>query len=763
VERFFARDEEQDRFASILQHVLGESDGPDEGYLMVVQGHGGIGKTELLRRFGDIVRGEVRRAGISHRFYLVSVDWSTERQNRPADYASWAGPPIGVALDALYVNLRDEVTGWRARRRFERAFASYREQAAKIKVAQSAESEPSHLPDTVGAAIGLIGGLAPVPGVAAASGSAAKLATGLAQSAQRLRGRVDDKKYDLVIGSDDALVRSFASGVKEISRHRPIVLILDTAELLGEARGRVRQAVKRSGARTVWVWGIRLEDEAHAAEDSETTFLRRNVDDARLRLVPLSRFDDRTIERYLRARLAGMPVTAELSRAVVSLTRGIPLAVHLTATLLNRGVPPAVALQEVSATGEVSEIISGLARRYLVHLTETPNLEMRTDLRLIYGLALLNGPTSDPDLLGALWDIPAPEVAERIDGLVRRHDFVLSGQRRLHHEVRRTIRLFLLDSARRVEVRAANERAVDALRGRMRALNLTTVEGQLADDEWRAAAVQLLWHTFWVSNRDGMRLLAELVPAAHTLAQPLAAELLQTAEWFWPVLTAEQRAVLAGTRLLLPSSPFLNRLQTEFRRAAERLNRPINDAAMGVITDAAGTAGNILASDVPPMVFVLLLRLHAPVDNNDERPAAVLEQIVAFLPATGMRRLRQIVTTRVESLARNIVERSDFKNVAAGVSRVAVQLAPTSAAMHSLLARACQSVGDFSEALEAIGEACRLEPHKADWHIERGIVLRDLDRNEEGCGSLAGRLSGSLGRCLVRMVVSLRALEGSFS
>ncbi len=558
---------------------------------MVVQGHGGIGKTELLRRFGGIVRREVRRPGLSQRFYLVSVDWSVERQNRPTDYASWAGPPVWVALDALYVNLRDEVSGWRARRRFERAFASYREQAAKVKAVQTAEAEPSNLPDIVGAAISLIGGLAPLPGAAAASGSAAKLAVGLTQGAQSLRGRVDDKKYDLVIGSDDALIRSFASGVKAISRRRPIVFILDTAEILGEARDRIRQVVKRSGARTVWVLGIRLEDEAHAAEDSETTLLRRNVDNARLRLVPLSRFDDRTIERYLRTRLSGMPVTEELPRAVVSLTRGIPLAVHLTATLLNRGVPPSVALQEVSATGEVSEIISGLARRYLVHLTETSNPEMRTDLKLIYGLALLSGPTSDPDLLGALWGIPATEVAERMDGLVRRHDFVLSGQRRLHHEVRRTIRLFLLDPARRVEVRAANERAIAALRARISDLNLTTVEAQLADEEWRAAAVHLLWHTFWVSNRDGLRLLAELVPAAHTLAQPMAAELLQTAEWFAPVLTVEQRTVLAGTRLLLPSSPFLNRLQAEFRRAAERLNKPVDDAALDVITEAAAHGG----------------------------------------------------------------------------------------------------------------------------------------------------------------------------
>jgi hypothetical protein len=33
----------------------------------------------------------------------------------------------------------------------------------------------------------------------------------------------------------------------------------------------------------------------------------------------------------------------------------------------------------------------------------------------------------------------------------------------------------------------------------------------------------------------------------------------------------------------------------------------------------------------------------------------------------------------------------------------------------------------------------------------------------EGCGSLAGRFADLVGRCLVRVVVSLRVLEGSFS
>jgi tetratricopeptide (TPR) repeat protein len=732
-DHFLAREDEQDRFVSVLRHALNETDGLDEGFLVVVQGHGGIGKTELLNRFADIVRGKVPHLAVSADFYLVTVDWSTERESRPVDYASWAGPPIWVAFNAIYVSLRDQITAGRARRRFEQAFADYRTQATKIMTEQPPEPEQSRLPEILGAAAGMIGGLAPVPGAVAVSGSAAKLAADVVQSAQSNRGRVDDKSYDTLIGPDDALVRAFASGLREVSLIRPLVIILDTVEILGEARRRIRQAAKRSGAKTVWVWGIRLEDEANAAEDSEIMLLRRHFDNARLRLVPLSRFDDKTVERYLQNRIDGMPITAELTRDVVALTRGIPLAVRLAATLLSNGVSPAVALREVSVTGETSEVISGLARRYLIHLTETPNAEMRADLSLIYGLALIDGRDSDPDLLAALWDVPASEVAQRLDELAVRHDFVLSGRHRMHQEIRRTIQLFLLDPVRRPEVRAANQRAVRALRDRMSGLeHVTTVEAQLADEEWCAAARQLLWHTFWVNISDGLRLLAELAPAAHTLAPTLATDLQRTAHWFEPVLTTGQRAVLAGTRLLLPGGSFMTRLQTEFRRAAERMDSPpAISSAMQVIAAAVDDASSVLAPDVPPSVFVLLLRLGTPVSDTDFEPVTALEQMTELLPESGARRLREIITSRVEVLTREVVDRPGTGDVAVQVSRAAVRFAPDNPALHALLARACAATGDSHIALAAIEEACRLRPGDADYHISRGIALRDLGRQEE--------------------------------
>src|SRR5205085_526139 len=70
----------------------------------------------------------------------------------------------------------------------------------------------------------------------------------------------------------------------------------------------------------------------------------------------------------------------------------------------------------------------------------------------------IRGDRSDPTVLGALWGVDAG-VAETLDGLAKRHDFVLSSSRRLHQQVRDAFRGYLLDAVRRNEMKAANQRA----------------------------------------------------------------------------------------------------------------------------------------------------------------------------------------------------------------------------------------------------------------------------------------------------------------
>ena len=265
--------------------------------------------------------------------------------------------------------------------------------------------------------------------------------------------------------------------------------------------------------------------------------------------------------------------------------------------LLTNGQDPATALAPVR-DGDVSLVVRGLAQRYLVHARTSPALT--PDLRLLYGLALLYGDTGraafpgagsrggqlDPDALSALWDVAAGEVAARLDGLAARHDFVLSGSRRLHQEVREAVLLFLLDPLERPAVREMNTRAAAHYRARAAAADHATVDAQVTDQRWQTAVISLLWHIFWTDLDQGLETLS-LFAAAVTLDEAFAAAMLRVAAFFAPACPADGQRLIGDLQLVAqmlsglqlgaetprpgPAGSIRNAINAVTKRAAEPL------------------------------------------------------------------------------------------------------------------------------------------------------------------------------------------------
>src|SRR3954454_24534191 len=82
---FVGRSEEQMRFRQVLTQLTQDDAGPDEGYVLLVRGHGGMGKTALLRRYRDIA---LENPGVAHRQppLVALVDWEDDRRLHPGDY-----------------------------------------------------------------------------------------------------------------------------------------------------------------------------------------------------------------------------------------------------------------------------------------------------------------------------------------------------------------------------------------------------------------------------------------------------------------------------------------------------------------------------------------------------------------------------------------------------------------------------------------------------------------------------------------------------
>jgi Flp pilus assembly protein TadD len=784
-EIFVGRVTEQDEFRRVLDIARGAGPRsapgePDEGHVVLICGLGGIGKSTLLKRLRDIASGD-------HGGGLVAgvVDCEDERRRHAGDYVDSEGPPIWRLLDRLYLAIQEGAADKRRlRAKAERAFAGFRtamaaqpelaRRAAEIGIGRlfgrrrlSAEEISALIQMAVGATE--MAGLPVPPPVSPLVGPVARTArAALDMVAQRRDGLVEQAAYDALMSDLERLVIQFADAIRTLSRQSgPLVLFIDTGELLSGALDWLRVAMRRGGSRVVWVLGMRLETESDAGFDSEAVQFRRAIHDARLRQMPLSSFDDRTAELYLQRRL-GAQYPDDLSiDAVMQLTHGIPLAVSLAVDLLASGLSPARALAPFHE-GDVSLVIRNLARRYLVHARTSPSLAR--DLPFLYGLALLHDEgerrygvrrpglatgSVDADALAALWDVEASEVPAVLDGLAARHDFVLSGRRRLHQEVREAILLFLLDPLERPAVREQSRRGIEYYRACANAEDHETAEAPVGSQRWRAAVAALLWHTFWVDPSEGLQMLRQLFGCLVIFDTYFTETLVQVAAFFVPVCPVEGQRLISG----------LQQLSVLGRQADP--SPVVRDVITGLIDSPADP---LLAAVPPAAVWRDLLRIK----YHNYLNLTALEQAAAMVRAADDVSAGSATARFIASAAHAlVVDASRYIGIpppaqetiiaAMGLTvrfepgdslaqawlgcalrilghdveseaacREAVRLAPSSATGYIQLAGALNSMHRYAEAEAALREAIRLEPkNAAENYATLSVSLRGLARYPE--------------------------------
>jgi Flp pilus assembly protein TadD len=751
---FAGRTVEQVRFRDMLAQLSAKDiTGPDEGFMVLVHGHGGLGKTSLLRRYREIAAGEESPdRGNRDRFVVEAVDWEHEGRLQQADFAAFAGPPIWKVLDRLYTAVSDDALLWpRARRVAQRAFGPFRLQMTRLpelverarqlgldSVVGRQRLTAAELAQIVDAAARVGASFAGHPGAgsAAVSGGAAPglgvIAAAAAEKAQVYwRGAVDPDAFASLTSDVDALVRAFATGLRSFSRKvRPVVLVLDTCELLGNASDWLLEVIRLAGARTAWVLGVRLAPRGEVSLEGALARLHTTAHRDRMISLPLSPFDDQTIVDYLHDG-SGKPLPDGVTVAeVVRVTRGIPLAVSFVAASLRQGRSPEE-LFGSSPAGPSAQVVRGLAQRYLTHIRSSP--ELAADLPLVYGLALLADDRVDARLLGALWDVPAAEVSDRLDRLAQRHDFVLGASRRLHKDVGDAIRDYLLDPVERETVRPMNERAVAHLRSRLAGEYPKDLEGQLSDELWQRDVTGLLWHTCWLNPREGYRQLCQVFPAAAVLEPAFALNLTQAARYFTGHYPSADQVALDGL-YLLAARPYLPPL------ASSDITAQDSPAAAMSALSATSMAEPILGAGVGPQVFVdMLATMHGDlIGTSMNKRLTCLERAADHVPAdTGKTPLA------VAALARRMAiwtgwtyaesESPIDDQAVLRASRIAVALNPDDALSHSVLGTILARLGALEEAEKELREACRIDPAKGS---VLGMVLRVAGRYDESVAVL---------------------------
>jgi tetratricopeptide (TPR) repeat protein len=687
-----------------------------------------MGKSTLLRRFERIARGlaDEDRANAA-RYQVASRDWQVGTEV--------AARPLWWVLGRIHEDVELACGG-----RSQRAFARFREvmtrvpelfaQAQALGLVDSGPAQPSagYGPDALKAIGSAVGAGASALGVPVPADTVAQVVNTAATAARRAQRRPgpDPKVFRELVDQTAALVEAFAQGMRAISRRHPVVVLLDTCELLGDALALSEQSlidvIRKSGSRTVWVLAMRLEDSEDASAESTATAIHRRVDEERMRSIDLKGFNDRGVESYLRRRLGESRLTAAETDQVASLTRGIPLALSVAADAIGREqFSVAEILAQIGPDGEISEVIRVLAGRYLVHTAKVPDLV--PDRHRLCTLAMARNAMPGPGLLAALWDIEPDQVARAMDELIAHHDFMLGRRRIVHPEVRDVIRIFMLTPQERVGLHGANTRAVAYLVDRLQRYQHADIEAQLVDDEWCADILDLLWHTFWRDQRAGIDLTLHLMPVAR-IAEPLGSGVAAITKFFAPVCGTADRALLADLGFLAAA---------HFHVGGTVAPEP-SSRTLDRIANAAPPASPILAPQPAMRAYRLLLAAEhqRPVGNALERAADMLREAAAQIrPGDGRSAMALALTARTIPPWDIAGLPPTEQEAALTLWRIACAYQPADAGTHFDLGVAVHRLRRFEEAVDNYRRAIDVSSPQTAPYSNLGLAYLDLARYED--------------------------------
>jgi tetratricopeptide (TPR) repeat protein len=736
----------------------------------------------------------------------VWLDWEDEQRDDPGSYAGAAGPSLVTVLDAFQRAVVAALgRDGRAVERARQAFGEYRQGAARMPeyaarfadvVAQSRQpgsqftsQDAAALAKTAASAgLVVIGHPGGVLGLSPDQlGAAAQAGGHLSEAAIRAvtrkkPGEISPEEYDLVTDPARELTRRAAAAVHTIAGLGPLLVLLDTGEVIGDrAWSWLRRVMTHTGSRVAWVVGARFETEAEAGADSPVAQFVRDIGDEHLVLMSPTRFDDAMIRAYLESRPSARSYSNEEIGAIARFTGGLPLAVSLTATLLDEGQPVEIVCREVEH-GHPSSVVSQMARRYLVHAESRAypaDDPRRDDLAKILGLALaFEDLRNDPELLATLWDIQDP--LDAFQDLARRHDFVLPTSRRLHQDVRSTLLTDLVDPYRRARTREINQRALTLMLTRLARMRQRwpTVDEQLDHTRFTTALLAALWHTLWADNQAGLDLFVDVLPILATADLPTADAAAAIMDQLAGTFDQDQRRdldLLTYVHDVWPRA-FPRNWPSDPGGAATDMVRRAEITLPGLALHPPNPAAEdrLIGGPGDRQVSVMILRAGLLARDNDEAAVATLRTAATQTSST---RLRQVIGAQAGHIANRLIfARSGFAGPGAyavpsatglAAAEIAAEMLTDNAMAWNTYGAALKEAGRLEEALAVFDQALVLDPANAIAHSNRGAALVSLGRSEEALAAcdqaLAldpanARAHGNRGAALVSLGRSEEAL-----
>jgi len=514
------------------------------------------------------------------------------------------------------------------------------------------------------------------------------------------------------------LARAVGEGFRRVSRERPLVLLLDTYEIVATADSWLRMTIHAAGARVVWI--IAGRDNLAASRPTDR-FVGYSAEFPRhLTVWDTQELAIEYVEAYLRNRAPARPPTHDDAVAIHRATWGVPLALRQAADLWEKGVPLAAITEGIPDYAPREELVRLMCERVLLHVEHDAGGE--ADRRALYALAMQ--PRPDPEIQTAIMRLVDGifDLHKRLAELARRYSVVrLAGGARLHEKMGEFVHEYLLrtEASASDMIKQIAGRAVEILRLRRAKLeeDLFDLAERIESEDWRQTTLDLVDWLFWQDERAAWRELTPRFVEGLGYNRDFAESLLAVAGNFELKLSKDGYKRLKQFQLAEDNRDVM---LTELERLAKK-GRWLDDA------DAEATAERYT---------ILTLWRGRWLADTRRYPEAleILQAAEQTLPASAPR-LRQQLGQAFIQLSRRIhwPPGSPFPVLTeAGIqaARRAVALAPELSRSWSILVSALRYIQP-EEAVAAAQKAVELEPQSAIYWHSLGLAYGDRRRDEE--------------------------------
>ncbi len=370
-----------------------------------------------------------------------------------------------------------------------------------------------------------------------------------------------------VIDPDGELVGGLRDALRAAARGKPLILLLDTGEVLSAELDRwlrrLLVPICRDESPALILIGSRLVPDVALSSGSREGW-QTEIPRERFRPIlidELFRFSVEEIDAALNTpKQPSVGEAGELAERIHKITRGMPLAVRALLDFREEGIDESILddiseaqddepLQEAAA---VRKVVGKVADRLLYHLDPKRRPEREDDLRAIIALAILQ--RADAEVLKRLW--PGDQFRSRLLDLGSRYALLSGGD--LHGTVRQYLRRHWRDEGNRPvifdDVLRTVERAIEAL---------PSLSDRAENDESAARRVLRMNVQAWRQGDDSVPVIARALAVALAYDQgnedlvalvkelPLAGEKFRIARKIWQRPgggSAEENEVVAWLR-----------------------------------------------------------------------------------------------------------------------------------------------------------------------------------------------------------------------